>query len=194
MFDAEHQAFSALLTDLTPRQWATPSLCEGWTVMDVATHVAFHIHRTGVRETLGSTAKHTVLAVGREGAEGIDGLRRWFASPCAPHARRSMVNVCELVIHQQDVRRALDLPRTYPDPTIRACLDFCVRPLGSILVLERARRRARGLHLAASDLAWSSGRGPRVVGPAEALLMALAHREPVLRELAGPGLGVLTSR
>jgi uncharacterized protein (TIGR03083 family) len=37
----ERQALVELLETLTQDQWATPSLCTGWTVQDVAAHVAW---------------------------------------------------------------------------------------------------------------------------------------------------------
>ena len=36
---AERRAFADLLETLTPEQWATPSLCDAWSVGDVATHM-----------------------------------------------------------------------------------------------------------------------------------------------------------
>lgn len=35
----ERQDILALLRSLTPDQWETPSLCEGWRVKDVAAHL-----------------------------------------------------------------------------------------------------------------------------------------------------------
>jgi uncharacterized protein (TIGR03083 family) len=39
LFPAERQALLQLLSDLTDDQWATPTVCPGWTVKDVALHV-----------------------------------------------------------------------------------------------------------------------------------------------------------
>ncbi len=55
-------------------------------------------------------------------------------------------------------------------------------------------QRIRGLSLAAVDLDWAAGRGARVEGPAEALLMGMAGRSVALAELDGPGVGVLAGR
>ena len=36
---AERRALAADLAGLTPEQWATPSLCTGWSVHDVLAHM-----------------------------------------------------------------------------------------------------------------------------------------------------------
>ena len=103
MFQSEQDAFASLIHDLTPEQWELRSLCPEWTVRDVVVHAAFHSHRAGMKETLGSTEKYTALMVEREHVETIDDLIAWFESPAPASARRLKINVCELVIHQQDV-------------------------------------------------------------------------------------------
>jgi hypothetical protein len=57
-----------------------------------------------------------------------------------------------------------------------------------------AHSRIRGLRLIATDLDWTVGRGRDVYGRAEALLLALAGRHGVTRELNGPGLALLHNR
>jgi uncharacterized protein (TIGR03083 family) len=39
LFPAERRALLQLLSGLTDDQWATPTICPGWTVKDVALHV-----------------------------------------------------------------------------------------------------------------------------------------------------------
>ena len=57
-----------------------------------------------------------------------------------------------------------------------------------------AAKRIRGLTLTATDLDWTTGQGPRVEGPAEPLLMALAGRRGMTSELSGPVVPVLAER
>ena len=92
-------------------------------------------------------------------------------------------------IHHQDIRRALGLPRTIPPHRLVAVLDFA---LGAPTL--PAKKHAKDLKLAATDIDWSAGEGPEVSGPGEALLMAMSGRPQALDELAGPGLGTLRSR
>lgn len=57
-----------------------------------------------------------------------------------------------------------------------------------------AKKNAKGLRLAATDVNWTTGDGPDVNGPGEALLMAIAGRPHALDELSGPGLPTLRQR
>jgi hypothetical protein len=50
------------------------------------------------------------------------------------------------------------------------------------------------LRFVATDLGWSSGLGPEVRGPAEALMLAIAGRKVVLAELVGDGVAALAGR
>lgn len=70
---------------------------------------------------------------------------------------------------------------------MQAALRFAPRapPIG-------APKRLRGPRLPATDLDWSTGDGPTVEGPGEALLMAMAGRPATLPELSGPGTPTLT--
>ena len=92
-------------------------------------------------------------------------------------------------IHHQDIRRALDLPRTIPTHRLVPVLDFA---LGAPTL--PAKKNAKNLTLTATDVDWTSGVGPEVTGPGEALLMAIAGRPDALDELTGPGLTTLRQR
>ena len=163
---------------LTDEQWRCESLCDGWTVRDVVIHVADHVHRSSlgalralVRGGLSPT-KSAQGTVARHRARSNADLVRWLGAPVrAP----SLVQLAELMIHQQDIRQPLGLGREIPPERLTVVLDFCLSRKGSIAVAE-ARARAAGLHLRATDLAWAWGDGREVVGPAESLLMAVNGR------------------
>jgi len=193
MFVTEQAAFANLIRDLTPEQWELPSLCPGWTVRDVVVHTAFHTHR-GLKETLGSTEKYTPLLVEHNHADTIDGLIAWFASRAPAKARRSTINLCELVIHQQDVRRAVASTRDYPEETLRICLEQCTTVIGNVFVIARRQRLGHGLRLVATDIPWARGNGPEVAGTGEAILMAIAGRSAALADITGPGVAVVAER
>ncbi len=197
LFATEQQACAALARELTPAQWELPSLCEGWSVRDVLAHAARHIHPGGWRETIEVTGKRAERRE-REYAEDVDALVLALETP-APSASRgwksmTTLNTCELVIHQQDARRPTGMPRVYPETTLARCLDFSTTVLGNVGVADRLHRRGHGLRLIATDISWSSGSGPEVMGTAEALLMALAGRAVVLSELDGAGVSILAKR
>ena len=135
MFDAEYEAFLELARTLTPQELDTPSLCQGWSVGDVVLHLAYHTHRDGLRETAPSMEKVTARLVAREHADTRDGLLAWLSRPVPASARKAKGNVCELVIHSQDIRRVVSRPREYPESTLRLSLDTCATVLGTLLVL-----------------------------------------------------------
>jgi uncharacterized protein (TIGR03083 family) len=68
------------------------------------------------------------------------------------------------LIHHQDIRRALGILREVPAERVLAALRFApgAPPIG-------AAKRLRGLSFAATDLAWTTGKGPVVEGPGEAV-------------------------
>ncbi|NKQ53661.1 maleylpyruvate isomerase family mycothiol-dependent enzyme [Amycolatopsis sp. K13G38] len=195
----EREDFAAFLDTLAPEQWREPSLCTGWSVRDVVAHVISYDELGGRallsrfargRFTLGGvngvgTAEYTV----REPRELIELLRRFREPRGLTAAFGSRIALLDALIHQQDIRRPLGLPRQIPEPRLRAALGFAriAPPIGAFW-------RARGLRLVATDVGWSAGRGPELRGPGEALLMAIAGRGHAVGELDGPGRDVLAGR
>jgi uncharacterized protein (TIGR03083 family) len=195
----ERAELADLLATLTPAQWEAPSLCTGWRVRDVVAHMYSY-------EELGP-----VGLVGRFVRGGLR-LDRINAAGVAAYADRSPDELLALVrdhqqprgltagfggrialtdgvIHHQDIRRPLGLPRDIPAERMRVVLEFA-RTAPTI----GAAKRVRGLTLVATDLDWRAGSGPVVEGPAEPLLMAVAGRRGVAGELTGPGLETLAAR
>jgi hypothetical protein len=93
------------------------------------------------------------------------------------------------MLHQQDIRRALHIPRIIPAERLRTALDFWL-----YAPTIRGAWRTRGLRLVATDSDWSHGGGPEVQGTGEALLMATAGRGDALKDLSGPGKDKLARR
>jgi uncharacterized protein (TIGR03083 family) len=93
------------------------------------------------------------------------------------------------LIHQQDIRRPLGIPRAIPADRLRSVLEFA-----RTAPLIHAAGRIRGLTLIANDLDWTFGRGPALTGPSEALIMAMAGRRGIVHELSGPGRPILAGR
>lgn len=196
---AERRDLADLLETLTPAQWDAPSLCEGWTVRDVAAHVVSYEELSAgqvagrfvkARLRFGRANALGVQEYAARGPEAIIALLRAHAVPRGITAGfGGRIGLTDATIHHQDIRRPLGLPREIPDERLRAVLDF----------LPRARvlpspGNMRGLHLVATDLGWSRGNGPEVSGPAEALIMALAGRAVALPELSGAGVKRLAMR
>jgi hypothetical protein len=93
------------------------------------------------------------------------------------------------VIHQQDIRRPLGMPRDIPADRLLPALRIA---LTAPVIL--GFWRVRGTRLVATDLDWSTGKGPEVRGKGEALLLVIAGRRGVVGELSGPGQQTLANR
>ncbi|MFC0452559.1 maleylpyruvate isomerase family mycothiol-dependent enzyme [Rhodococcus jostii] len=194
----EREEFAELLAGLSAQQWESPSLCERWRVRDVAAHVISY-DELDLRDLLLRFGKGGFLQVrvnelgvadlaDRTTEELVD-LMRIHAEPSGlPAGFGGMIGLVDGMIHQQDIRRPLAIPRTIPPQRLRAALDFA-----RFAPLIRGAWRARGVTLVAADLDWSYGRGPQVRGSGEALLMAMAGRRDALGDLTGPGRSTLAA-
>jgi len=196
---AERADLLAVLTGLTPQQWDTPSLCAGWRVRDVVAHMISYEGLRGRelvrRLTRGrfGLARTNAVGVAEMRDAGPDELLALLERRLDPNGLTTgfggRVALLDAMIHQQDIRRPLGIPRTIPADRLVPALSFArfAPPIGAFW-------RARGLRLVATDLEWSSGRGPEVHGPAEAVLMTIAGRRGVVEELSGPGQATLAAR
>jgi uncharacterized protein (TIGR03083 family) len=195
----EREEFADFLVGLTPEQWDSPSLCAGWSVRDVAAHcVSFEGTSPGqlaarfVKGRLNTDRINALALASLEGRPTPD-LVRLLRDNAEPHGLGAgfggRVALTDNMIHQQDIRRPLGIPRTIPPERLRDALDF-VRYAPTI----RGAWRARGVRLIATDLDWSHGKGPEVRGSGEALLMTMAGRPDALGDLDGPGKAVVAAR
>jgi uncharacterized protein (TIGR03083 family) len=194
----ERRDLADLLDTLTEEEWAAPSLCAGWSVRDVVAHVISYEH-LGWAGVLGRMARagfngERANALSLREARGASTAE--LVRSLRAHARPSgltagfggRIGLTDGVIHHQDIRRALDRPRTIPGDRLRVALDMALKA-----PTLPSRKRARGLHLVGTDLDWSVGDGPEVHGPGEALLLAIAGRTAALDDLTGPGLHQLAA-
>ncbi|KDE98986.1 hypothetical protein Y900_008495 [Mycolicibacterium aromaticivorans JS19b1 = JCM 16368] len=195
----ERDEFANLLRGLTSEQWDTPSLCGSWRVREVAAHVIAYLDRGRVEFAKALTEHRLQLDLlnNADVCSYAAGSRAQIADVMREHAAPRGVGsgfggriaLVECMIHQQDIRLPLGLPRVIPTERLRAALDFT-----KIAPLIRGGWYTRGVRLVATDLDWSSGRGPEVRGPGEALLMTMARRRSALTELDGPGVVALARR
>jgi uncharacterized protein (TIGR03083 family) len=196
---AERQDLADFLETLTPEQWGQPSLCRGWTVHDVVTHLISYedvglagfigrFARQGFR--FGKMNERRLEEFGTRTADELVAYVRAHAKPSGPTAvADARIGLTDGLIHHQDIRRALGRPRQVPAERLVPVLGFAM-----IAPPLPAKRNGQGLRLVATDLDWSHGTGAEVTGPGEALLMAVCGRADALPELAGPGLATLEER
>jgi uncharacterized protein (TIGR03083 family) len=196
----ERRAFADALDPLTPEQWATPSLCEGWTVRDVVAH-------TMVGPTTSTVAAVKAMALsgfrfdranqrmaadraGLPTDELVATLREKAESRFVPPGGTVVMPLTDLFVHRLDCLVPLGLPTGRPLDPWPVMLDFLVSRKARLAFVGRG---LPSLTYVATDVDWSGGSGPRVEGPAEALGLAIMRRGVRLDELAGPGSGALAA-
>jgi uncharacterized protein (TIGR03083 family) len=195
----ERTDLADLLAGLTPEQWNGPTLCPKWRVRDVVAHIISY-DDLGLLGLVGRFAQGrfvpdqvSEVGVQRYAALSTDELLGELRNHLRPAGLTAgfggRIGLCDGLIHHQDIRRSLGLPREVPAERLAEALPFA-RTAPPI----KASRRVRGLHLVATDLDWTSGRGSTVEGPAEPLLMAMAGRRDALGELTGPAKATLAER
>ncbi|MFJ1459090.1 maleylpyruvate isomerase family mycothiol-dependent enzyme [Nocardia sp. N2S4-5] len=199
MAHAERAALADDLADLDDRQWAQPSLCGEWVVEEVVAHLTAAASVGRLRwlvSVLGARFDFDLhnsrrLAEHR-GATPAETLERFRAVVTSTAAASSHTTAWlgEVVVHAQDIRRPLGLPRT---PTVAAATAVA-RFYASRNFTVSSRSAIEGLRLEATDGPFAAGSGPSVHGTTIALTMAMAGRLAYCDDLTGPGVPTLRAR
>ena len=193
MAQNERLDFLHLLEELTPAQWEAPTLCGRWSVHEVVAHVLSY-------EELSAAATAALFLRGRFNFARINDLAlqpfrastsqqltnrmRDHQTPRGlPSALGGGIALADGMIHQQDIRRPLQIARAIPPARVLRSLQIALRA-----PTLPSRRRASEVRLVATDTDWAHGHGHEVIGPAEALLMLVAGRPAAARDCSGPGL------
>jgi uncharacterized protein (TIGR03083 family) len=199
LIHAERGAMADTLASLTPEQWASPSLCAGWSVHDAAAHIL-----TGAEQTPRNFV--TRLAANRfrfdammdaearrlrsvSSDEIVARLRSRTTTTNRPPAPVAVM-LGEIVVHSEDIRRPTGADGSPAPEALVGALDLFAKmgfPVG-------AKRRIDGVRLVASDVGWSHGDGPLAEGSALSLLLTMTGRPDGLAGLTGEGVGVLGQR
>jgi uncharacterized protein (TIGR03083 family) len=201
---AEMGSISEYLHQLDEADWDKASLCEGWRVRDVISHMCvgyttpmpamfakvakrgFNVPKASYQESIAFGSEHSPAAI----LGVFDDIRTQNIRKGISKVIKSDEGLVDHLIHHQDIRRPLDRPRAVPEDRLVAALDV-VPGLGGFV---GAKKRVQGLELVATDVDWAHGDGPEVRGPGEALLLAASGRSVALDELSGEGLGTLRER
>ncbi len=194
--DAERAGLAALLEDLSPSEWETPSLCEGWRVGDVAAHLTLaHMgYRAAVvgavraRGSFDGMIRDTALrAASLPRAEYPRRLRAMVGSRRTAPFITPMEPLIDVLVHGQDI--AIPLGRTQQMPAAAAAA--AAQRAWDMAFPFRARKRLAGFRLAATDADWRVGSGAPIEGPIAALLLLVTGRDAALGELTGEGVDAL---
>lgn len=124
---AERARLAGLLAELSPQQWASPSLCAGWRVREVVAHMTAPFHTSGLRvlagllRARGSYDRYAAGAARADTARLGDGdllriLQANLRTPWPRSAGGVAAGLSHDVIHGLDITEALGLERV---PTAR---------------------------------------------------------------------------
>ena len=204
--DDQRARTAALLEGLTPEQWAHPSLCEDWTVRNVAAHLTMQQQR--VRDALGFMVRHPrmlrsvalndfILKAGILQAEALSteqiiaGIRNGIGSRRHNPGLTPLETLTDILVHSQDIAIPLgvDVPMRPSLCALAASRRWDTRD--TWLASVNRRLPWTNCRLSATDTDWSRGQGPEVTGPIGAILLLLTGRTAALEQLAGEGANAL---
>ncbi|MDJ0356899.1 maleylpyruvate isomerase family mycothiol-dependent enzyme [Paenarthrobacter sp. PH39-S1] len=196
---AERAALAEDLAILSPDQWQHQTLCGQWDVEQVVAHLtaAASLNQwQWLRSMLGARFRPDVHNQRRlqehRGNTSAQTLVQFCAvinSSIAPSSH-TPAYLGEVLVHAQDIRHALGLPRTPSIDALTPVAEFYARRNFTVA----SRTHAAGLQLKADDGPFTAGTGPLVTGPTVALVMTMAGRVPYLDYLQGAGVPTLRSR
>lgn len=196
---AERAALADDLAGLSDDQWRHTTLCGDWDVEEVVAHLVAAASLgqwRWLRSMLGARFRpdaHNLRRLlehrGRTPAETLDRFRSVIDSTTAPSSHTAAY-LGEVVVHAQDIRRPLGLPRAPSVASLTPVADFFARRDFAVA----SRTHVAGLQLSADDGPFAAGSGLRVTGSTLALVMVMAGRAPYLDQLAGEGVPVLRER
>ena len=180
----ERTALARTLRTLTADQWEHDSLCEGWTVKDVAAHV-ISTPQLGFTGTMGvflrnlgrgyntMVYRETKRVSARKTTDEVVHDFETYATSRKKVATTTTVEpLIDALVHHQDIVRPLGL-RHDMDPEAAAVAADRVRLLSPLM---GTRRLVRTVRMVATDIDWDRGKGRVVEGPMQELLMLCAGR------------------
>ena len=192
--DDHRRALVHLLEGLSEEEWRRASLCEGWTIRQVAAHLALQnttwsmmpravpdlVRRGGLNGAIHAMAcRHAELPIEVIVGEIRDRIGVWRPLPAVTFRETAI----DYLVHGQDI--AVPLGRSLPMPPDLAVV--AADRLWSRSRMFHARKRLAGYRLVAGDAPWAAGQGQEVCGPISALLLLLTSRPAALPQLSGSG-------
>lgn len=195
--DTQRRRAVELLEQLSDEEWRQPSLCDGWTVRDVAAHLGLQQmnlgaallsvikHPGGLNRTIRESARSRA---GRPTRQLVDDIRATIGSRRHNVGVTNLETLVDVLVHGQDI--AIPLGRTIE-------IDSAAAVLATTRVwLYRNKGKARvfdslpldGFTFTATDTEWSAGEGADISGPIAAILLLFTGRAVAASQLTGSGI------
>ena len=202
MIAVQRRAVADVLSSLSDEQWATPSLCSGWTIRQVAAHLTMPF-----KVTMPSLLWRMVKVKGDFNRLSDEFAKAEASSPVASLVATLRANaehrftppgfgpeapLTDIVVHGLDIGVPLANTPPLPAEHANAALEFLMSPKATRGFLPKGR--VAGLRFESTDSGWSAGSGPTVTGSAASLLLAMTGRRAGLEGLSGDGAGELGRR
>jgi uncharacterized protein (TIGR03083 family) len=201
--DSQRRRTADLLEQLSDDEWLHPSLCEGWTVRDVAAHLT--LQQVGLGEAIVSVITHPSILGGINRMihktariradlptqQLIAQIRAMIGSRRHNLGVTSLDTLTDILVHSQDIaiplRRDLDMPTE----ASAAAATRVWSQLGKATSRVFHDVPLHGSRLTATDISWSVGEGREITGPIGAILLLLTGRLAALPQLSGDGAQAL---
>ncbi|WP_280357779.1 maleylpyruvate isomerase family mycothiol-dependent enzyme [Nocardia otitidiscaviarum] len=201
IIEEQRLAIADMLSGLSPEQWRTPSLCTGWSVREVAAHVALTptppafplMLSTGIRAR-GNYNRFIDIITRRYAADPdfdpVAALRTHAASRDLPKLTNYRNILFDTMVHAQDMAIPLGHTITVSPAAAAAAADRAVEVGWPVW----DRHRLDGVRLRATDSSWEHGDGLEIHGPALPLLLVITGRPAGFAHTTGPGVEILATR
>ena len=198
----ERRSLAATLAGLDADQWEQASLCEGWSVKDVAAHV-ISTPQTGWTQMPGMMARNLgrgynamifreVKRLGqRSSPESVlADFATYDTSTRRVPVTTSVEPLIDALVHHQDILRPLGLRHEMAPEAAAVAADRS----RTLAFLSGSRAVVKGTRMVATDIDWSRGRGPTLTGPIQELLMVCMGRARAAEGLSGEGTELLPAQ
>lgn len=192
------------LRTLSPEDWDSPSLCEGWLVRDVVAHLILEYYYSPTesfmdfvrsRFRVNVFMRDTAIRLGRTPTrELLQSFESMIDKQQKP-ASVSVINVlADLLVHEQDIRVPLRRPKDIPLESLKLIFSHW-EPMDFNFgeKITGIAKRVEGLQFIATDIGITKGKGAVVEGNAQDILLAITGRVVSLKRLNGDGVAVLSN-
>jgi uncharacterized protein (TIGR03083 family) len=191
---AERRELAGVLAGLPSQAWDRPTLCAGWRVREVVSHITMPFRYSTARfamEMIRSGGRFHRMAdrcARRDAAASTDELTAALADnvahPWKPPGAGLDAALTHDVIHGLDISTPLGIDLHLPEATLRTVLTTITAPASR----KHFGVDLNGIELQAEDIDWSYGTGPPVIGTAQNLALVLCGRTLAAGQLRGePG-------